>query len=138
MLSSLRFRLPALFVLGIVLAAVVASLIAIRSFQSNTRTHAATELRADSAGIVRLYEQRAGIGYVSVKSLQAALGVNEVFWVPAVPGAKLLAGPLPEISAQPPAAENGQPPARVVHHQAGRFHHGVCASIFRETAPASG
>jgi hypothetical protein len=61
-LRSLRFRLPALFVLGIVLAAAVASLIAIRSFQSNTRSHAATELRADSAGIVRLYEQRAGIG----------------------------------------------------------------------------
>ena len=60
MLRSLRFRLPALFLLGIVLAAVVATLIAVRFFQSNTRTHAASELRAESAGIVQLYEQKAG------------------------------------------------------------------------------
>jgi signal transduction histidine kinase len=94
---SLRFRLPALFVLGIVLAAVVATLIAVRFFQSNIRTHAATELRQDAVGIVGLYEQRAGVGYVSVHSLQAALGGNEVFWVPPVRGAKLLAGPLPTL-----------------------------------------
>ena len=42
MLRSLRFRLPALFLLGIVLAAVVATLIAVRFFQSNTRTTAAS------------------------------------------------------------------------------------------------
>ena len=46
MLRSLRFRLPALFLLGIVLAAVVATLIAVRFFQSNTRAAAASELRA--------------------------------------------------------------------------------------------
>ena len=45
MLSSLRFRLPALFLLGIVLAAVVATLVAVHFFQNNTRSHAATELR---------------------------------------------------------------------------------------------
>jgi signal transduction histidine kinase len=135
-LRSLRFRLPALFVLGIVLAAVVASLIAIRSFQSNTRTHAATELRADSAGIVRLYEQRAGIGYVSVKSLQAALGVNEVFWVPAVPGGKLLAlPPLPEISVQPPAAKDGVPPAFDFNH-AGTSYLGVAQPVKFRSVPA--
>ena len=97
MFRSLRFRLPALFLLGIVLAAVVATLIAVRFFQSNIRAHAASELRADAAGIVQLYEQRAGVGYVSVKSLQAALGGNQVFWVPPVRGAKLLAGPLPRL-----------------------------------------
>jgi signal transduction histidine kinase len=134
-LKSLRFRLPALFVLGIVLAAVVASLIAIRSFQSNTRTHAATELRADSAGIVRLYEQRAGIGYVSVKSLQAALGVNEVFWVPAAPGGKLLAGWLPEISVQPPAAVDGVSPAFDFDH-AGTSYLGVAQPVKLPSVPA--
>jgi signal transduction histidine kinase len=134
-LRSLRFRLPALFVLGIVLAAAVASLIAIRSFQSNTRSHAATELRADSAGIVRLYEQRAGIGYVSVKSLQAALGVNEVFWVPPAPGAKLLAGPLPELSVQPPAAEDGQPPAFDFSHS-GTSYLGVAQPVKLGNVPA--
>src|SRR6516162_5382559 len=99
MFRSLRFRLPALFVLGIVLAGVVATLIAVRFFQSNTRTHAASELRAESAGIVQLYTQAAGHGFVSVSNLQLALGGNEVFYVPVVRGAKLLAGPVPELSS---------------------------------------
>jgi two-component system sensor histidine kinase BaeS len=113
MFRSLRFRLPALFLLGIVLAAVVATLIAVRFFQSNTRAHAAAELRAESAGIVQLYQQRAGVGYVSVANLKLALGGNEVFWVPPVPGAKLLAGPVPELrtSDLPVVAdEDGKPP----------------------------
>ena len=97
MLRSLRFRLPALFLLGIVLAGVVATLIAVHFFQKNTRSHAASELRAESAGIVQLYEQRAAVGHVSLANLQLALGGNKVFWVPVVPGASLLAGPLPEL-----------------------------------------
>ena len=56
MFRSLRFRIPALFLLGIVLAGVVATLIAVTFFQSYTRKHAASELRAESAGLVRLYE----------------------------------------------------------------------------------
>jgi len=112
-LGSLRFRLPALFLVGIVLAAVVATLIAVRFFQSNTRTHAAAELRAESIGIVQLYEQKAAHGRVSLKNLQAALGGDQVFWVPVVPKASLLAGPLPELpsSAVPlEALRGGRPP----------------------------
>ena len=101
MLRSLRFRLPALFVLGIVLAGVVATLIAVRFFQGYTRTHAATELRAESAGLEQLYEQKAGIGHVSLKNLNLALGKDRVFWVPPVRGASLLVGPLPKL---PPSA----------------------------------
>jgi signal transduction histidine kinase len=97
MLRSLRFRLPALFLLGIVLAAGVATLIAVRFFQDYARTHAASELRSESAGIVQLYERQAGVGHVSAANLEAALGVDRVFWVPAVPGASLLAGPLLEL-----------------------------------------
>ena len=37
MTGSLRFRLPALFLLGIVLSGIVAALIALRLFQSYTR-----------------------------------------------------------------------------------------------------
>jgi signal transduction histidine kinase len=107
-LSSLRFRLPALFLLGIVLAAVVATLIAVRFFQSNTRAHAASELRAESAGIVQLYVQQAGVGRVSVANLKLALGGNEVFWVPPVPGATLLAGPLPELPSSVVPVAPGQ------------------------------
>ena len=101
MLGSLRFRLPALFLLGIVLAAVVATLIAVRFFQSNTRAAAASELRNTSAGIVQLYELKAGVGHVSVASLNLLLGGNKtVFWVPAVSGGSLLAGPLQELPSR--------------------------------------
>jgi two-component system sensor histidine kinase BaeS len=99
-LRSLRFRLPALFLLGIVLAGVVATLIAVRFFQGYTRTHAASELRAESAGIVPLYENKAGTGHVSLKKdLKPALGKDTVYWVPPVPGASLLVGALPKLSA---------------------------------------
>jgi len=110
--GSLRFRLPALFMLGIVLAATVATLIAVRFFQSNTRTHAASELRAESIGIVQLYEQKAAIGRVRLKTLELELGGDRVFWVPVAPGASLLAGPLPELpsSAVPAEALHGATP----------------------------
>jgi signal transduction histidine kinase len=114
MLRSLRFRLPALFLLGIVLAGVVATLIAVRFFQSYTRTHAASELRGESAGLVQLYHQQAGIGHVSLRKLQPALGADEVFWVPVVPGASLLTGPIRELarSSVPTAVFLGdRPPA---------------------------
>jgi two-component system sensor histidine kinase BaeS len=119
MFRSLRFRLPALFLLGVVLAGVVATLIAVSFFQSYTRTRAAAELRGESAGIVRLYQQQAGIGHVSTKTLRLALGRGvEVFWVPAVPKASLLAGPLPDLPRSAVPAEvflGGKPPAFELH-----------------------
>ena len=99
MFRSLRFRLPALFLLGIVLAGLVATVIAVRFFQSNTRANAASELRAESAGIVQIYKQQAGVGYVSLANLNLALGGDRVFWVPAARGGLLLAGPLPKLRA---------------------------------------
>jgi signal transduction histidine kinase len=123
-LRSLRFRLPALFLLGIVLAAVVATLIAVSFFQSYTRTHAATELRGESAGLVQLYRQQAGIGHVSLRNLQLALGVDEVFWVPVVPGASLLTGPIRELPrASVPAAVflPGAAPAFDLHTRSGSY-----------------
>lgn len=98
MLGSLRFRLPALFLLGIVLAGGVAAAIAVTFFQSYTRNQAANELRAESAGIVRLYARQAGVGRVVLANLELALGGDRVFWVPVVPGGSLLAGRLPELS----------------------------------------
>jgi signal transduction histidine kinase len=123
-LRSLRFRLPALFLLGIVLAGVVATLIAVRFFQSYTRTHAASELRAESAGIVQLYQGQAGTGHVSSRTLRLALGVDEVFWVPVVRGGSLLAGPLLKLprSAVPSAAFlGGRPPAFDLHLRRGSY-----------------
>jgi signal transduction histidine kinase len=123
-LRSLRFRLPALFVLGIVLAGVVATLIAVRFFQSYTRTHAASELRAESAGIVRLYEQQAGVGQISLANLELPLGGDKVYWVPAVRGASLLAGPLPLLqqSAVPFAKlRDSERPAFNLHLPSGSY-----------------
>ncbi len=98
MLGSLRFRLPALFLLGILLSGLVASLIAIRFFQSYTRTHAIDELRTESVGIVRLYARQAGGAVVKVPSLESAIGGDRIFFVPAFRGAQLLQ-PLPPLPA---------------------------------------
>jgi signal transduction histidine kinase len=120
-LSSLRFRLPALFLLGIVLAAVVATLIAVRFFQGNTRATAAAELRASSAAIVQLYTAKAGLARVSLANLNLELGGNKrVFWVPAAPPGSLQAGPLPQLpnSALPATAfgaGTAPPPAFDIH-----------------------
>ena len=123
MLRSLRFRLPALFLLGMLFAGVVATLIAVRFFQSYTRTHAAGELRRESAGIVQLYERQAGVGHVSRPNLELALG-DRLYWVPAVPGASLLAGSLPELprSAVPlDKLLSGKPPAFDLHVRSGSY-----------------
>jgi signal transduction histidine kinase len=137
-LRSLRFRLPALFLIGIVLAAVVATLIAVRFFQSNTRAQAATKLRAESAGIVQLYVQKAGVGHVSVTNLSLELGGDRVFWVPVVPGASLLAGPLPLLpsTAVPPEALVGSPPPAFDIHVGGTAYLGVAQVVKLGGVPA--
>jgi signal transduction histidine kinase len=96
MFGSLRFRLAALFLLGIVLAGLVASLISIRFFQNYTRARAIDELRAESVGIVQLYARQAGGPTIPVSSLSGALGRDRIFWVEAFPGATLLQG-LPQL-----------------------------------------
>ena len=98
MLGSLRFRLPALFLVGILLAGVVASLISIRFFQSYTRARAIDELRSESVGIVQLYAQQAGHETVPYSGLVKALGGDRIFWVPVAPGVTLLQA-IPDIPA---------------------------------------
>jgi signal transduction histidine kinase len=96
MLGSLRFRLPALFLLGIVLAGLVSAVISIRFFQSYNRARAVDELRSESVGIVQLYARQAGVESVPSKSLVRALGGDKVYWAPAFKGATLLQG-IPEL-----------------------------------------
>ncbi|HEY2074553.1 MAG TPA: HAMP domain-containing sensor histidine kinase [Gaiellaceae bacterium] len=98
MLGSLRFRLPAFFLAGVVLAGVVATVISIRFFQSYTRSRAIHELRSESIGIVSLYASQAGQQEVPVKTLRKAIGGDRIFYIPIVPGASLFAGPLPHLS----------------------------------------
>ncbi|HXR10974.1 MAG TPA: HAMP domain-containing sensor histidine kinase, partial [Gaiellaceae bacterium] len=97
MLGSLRFKLPALFLAGVVLAGVVATVISIRFFQSYTRTRAIHELRSESIGIVQLYALQAGAQEVPVQTLTRAIGGDRIFYVPIVRGASLFAGPLPHL-----------------------------------------
>ena len=59
MLSSLRFRLPALFLLGIVVSGVIAALIALRLFQGYVQSRLKAELRRDAAGLTELYQEQA-------------------------------------------------------------------------------
>jgi signal transduction histidine kinase len=92
-LRSLRFRLPALFLLGIVLAGVVATVLAIRFFQSYARTRAIGELRGESIGIVELYARQSGAADVPLDKLEKAIGGDKIFFIPIVPGASLFAGP---------------------------------------------
>src|ERR687896_632653 len=60
-MRSLRFRLPALFLAAITLAFVVASLIAVRLFQSHTRDESLQELRREAAGLAQLYAESAAV-----------------------------------------------------------------------------
>src|SRR3954454_10998736 len=97
MLGSLRFRLPALFLLGVVLSGLVASLIAIHFFQSYERTRAIAELRSETAGVVQLYALQIGRAEVPVRRLERALGGDKIFYAPVVRGVTFFTGPLTQL-----------------------------------------
>ena len=58
-MSSLRFRLPALFLLGVVLAGAVTALIAVRLFQEYTRADTLGQLQRQAQELANLYELQA-------------------------------------------------------------------------------
>jgi signal transduction histidine kinase len=104
MLGSLRFRLPALFLVGIVLAGIVAALISVRFFQSYTRARAIDDLRSEGAGIEQLYATQAGVHDVPPGSIEKAIGGDRIFYVPVVQGAQLFVGPR-LVSLTPPPVD---------------------------------
>jgi len=59
MLGSLRFRVPALFLLGIVLAGLLAAVISLRLFQTYTRGQSVAELEREASGLSQLYADAA-------------------------------------------------------------------------------
>ena len=59
MLRSLRFRLPALLLSGLFLAAAVTSVIALRLFEEHTRGQVVQQLRQQARGIAQLYADEA-------------------------------------------------------------------------------
>jgi two-component system OmpR family sensor kinase len=58
-MSSLRFRLPAFFLAGIVVAALVTALLAVRLFQEETREDTLRDLRRQAAALAALYADSA-------------------------------------------------------------------------------
>ncbi len=95
MLGSLRFRLPALFLLGIVLTGVVAALISLRLFQTYTRGQSVQELKREASGLSQLYADAAlraadeGSGSIdfAASKLELATG-DRIFYI----GASLFPG----------------------------------------------
>src|SRR5213592_1834617 len=59
MLRSLRFRLPALFLLGIVVSGVIATAVALALFQNYGRQQLLTKLRREANGLTQLYQKQA-------------------------------------------------------------------------------
>jgi signal transduction histidine kinase len=59
MLRSLRFRLPALFLLGIVVSGVIAATVALALFQNYARQQLLTKLRREANGLTQLYQRQA-------------------------------------------------------------------------------
>jgi signal transduction histidine kinase len=101
MLRSLRFRLPAIFLLGFVVAALVAAGISIRFFQAYTRDRVIDELAGEGAGIVQLLNQRADFALpktITVKGLERAIGGDRIFFVPVQRNFPFLEG-VPEVPA---------------------------------------
>ncbi len=95
MLGSLRVRLPALFLLGIVLAGVVAALISLRLFQTYTRAQSVQELQREASGLSQLYADAAlraadeGSGAIDFAAAKLELATGDrIFYV----GASLFPG----------------------------------------------
>jgi signal transduction histidine kinase len=57
MLASLRFRLPAFFMAGVALAAIVSTAIAVQLFQAHIRSQSVAELKREAVGLAQLYVQ---------------------------------------------------------------------------------
>src|SRR5919198_1769614 len=93
MLRSLRFRLPALFLVGIVVSGLVAAVIAFQLLQSYTLRRAKDELRREASGVTRLYiEQASGSNDpVPASQLEHATG-DRIYYVPLSPGFQLFPG----------------------------------------------
>jgi signal transduction histidine kinase len=104
-LNSLRFRLPAFFLGGLVLAGLVSSVIAIRLFQDYTEDRALEELRREAVGLSRIIGEDAGDIAVTPASLEQATG-DRLFYVGSdpYPGQRHTIEPLPAGSVPPEVA----------------------------------
>jgi signal transduction histidine kinase len=86
-MHSLRFKLPAIFLLGIVIAGLVSTALAVRLFQQYTQDRTKEALRREAQGIVALYKELAGVSapFPAKQTLEQATG-DLVFYMPRAPG----------------------------------------------------
>src|SRR3712207_3710441 len=91
MLRSLRVRLAALFLVGVVVSGLVASVIAIRFFQQDTRDRAAAELRQEARGLVGLYVRHAGDIPLDTRLVEQTAG-DDLFYSGVNQGIELFPG----------------------------------------------
>jgi len=103
MLRSLRFQLPALFLLGVVVAGLVSAAIALRLFrtyaQNRARAQAYGELTQEAKGLTLLYGRQAGLRLLSAKKLELATGGDRIYYrgpVSPFPGQASAFRPLPK------------------------------------------
>jgi signal transduction histidine kinase len=117
MFRSLRFRLPALFLVGIALTGLVSTAIAFGLFQDYTRDRTIRDLRREAAGLTALYAKQAQKSLnqdrpppsFQAKELERASG-NRLFYVgvPAFLGQESGLRRLPQSSVDWPALVSGQ------------------------------
>ena len=94
MFSSLRFRLPALFLLGILVSGLIAAVVALRLFQGYVLSRSKADLRREAIGLTEVFAQQAitasdtGVLPRIAKQLERATG-DRLFYV----GASLTANP---------------------------------------------
>ena len=83
MLRSLRFQLPALFLLAVVISGLVSAAIALRLFReyalNQARTQAYQELGREADGLTQLYSKRAGVRLLPASGVELATG-DKVFY----------------------------------------------------------
>src|SRR5947207_2699056 len=91
MYRSLRFRLPALFLAGILISGLVATAVSIELFQNYTRNRAYADMRRESLGLVKIYALNVNLNIVPSRQLEEAVG-DRVFHIPRVPGFSLFLG----------------------------------------------
>jgi signal transduction histidine kinase len=113
MLRSLRFQLPALFLLGVVLAGLVSAAIALRLFQSYAQNTARTqdydELASEAKGLTELYSLKAGLKLLKAKDVELATGGDRIFYsgIPVFPGQVGAFERLPKSAVDIPRVKTG-------------------------------
>src|SRR5438132_11464977 len=93
MFRSLRFRLPALFLGGVVASGVVAAAVAFQLLQSYTLQRARGEVRREVTGLTQLYAYQASNSNVDLQGTLIERAIADRLWyVPRIPGAPLFPG----------------------------------------------